>query len=322
MKRPGFTFCICPDLSLIQDYIHSQLAKFPQKEWIKKVFWGDEPLPGNFWSNLNQPNLFGSGQVIILRRAEELPVDFWPDLGQHLKGFKASIWPFFCLEKPWERGKPKIPKVIERQKYWGIAQKKGWIWQNPGLTRAALPGYITKWAKRHGKKISPKVLNVLVSLAPEDSTALNNELKKLEIYLGQREQIELSDLSVLNSYAQIDIFAFFKALQTRGQDIKLWTKILREQLIGGDFLFPFLGLLVREARILWQLATGEEGHVSLYPKLKAQKKNLAQKLGLKKLSNIFELALEAEVNVKTGQFTPEQALEILTAKLIDLFHSC
>ncbi|MBT8762684.1 hypothetical protein KFV02_01910 [Desulfohalobiaceae bacterium Ax17] len=321
MNRPGFTFCICPDLSLIQDYIQRQLDNFPHKKWNKKIFWGDEPLSDNFWSALSQPDLFGTGQVIILRRCEQLPADFWSDLSRYLKGFKACIWPFFCLEKNWERGKPKIPKVIEKQKYWDIAKKKGWIWQNPGLTRASLPDYITKWAKRHGKKITPQVLNVMVSLAPEDSTTLNNELKKLELYVGQREHIELVDLAVLNSYADIDIFAFFKGVQTKGQDIKLWSKVLREQQSGGDFFFPFLGLLVREARILWQLVTGDEKHVSLYPKLKSQKKSMAQKLGLKKLSLIFDLALEAEVNVKTGQYTAEQALEILTAKLIDYFHN-
>ena len=322
MSRPGFTFCICPDLSLIQEYIQGQLARFPQKRWKKKVFWGDEPLPDNFWTVLKQADLFGGGQAVILRRAEELPGEFWSNLAPYLKGFKASIWPFFCLEKPWERGKPKIPKVLEKQKYWAVARKQGWIWQSPGLTRTSLPKYINNWARRQGKKISPKVLNVLVGLAPEDSTALNNELKKLELYLGEREQVELADLSILNSYAEIDIFTFFKALQTRGQDIKLWAKILREQLSGGEFLFPFLGLLVREARILWQLATGDEEHVSLYPKLKSQKKNLARNLGFKKLAKIFELALEAEVNVKTGQYKPEQALEILTAKLIDLYLSC
>ena len=82
-------------------------------------------------------------------------------------------------------------------------------------------------------------------------------------------------------------------------------------------LFPFLGLLLREARILWQILMGER--VRLHPNDAAQKQKLARTLGAQGINRMIKLIVYAEWQVKSGERTTEQALDALVAELSLLF---
>lgn len=86
-------------------------------------------------------------------------------------------------------------------------------------------------------------------------------------------------------------------------------------------LFYFLTMLVREARILWQLALGEEKVVGAPPFALDRKRPLAQRMGPDRLAVIWDLALEAELGVKSGEHSPDQAFERLLAGMAELFGS-
>jgi len=80
---------------------------------------------------------------------------------------------------------------------------------------------------------------------------------------------------------------------------------------GGDMVFPVSSLLLREARQLWQLLHGEDAKVHLYPGLKAEKKNLAKRLGPERISRFWDMVLKADTDIKTGRLKPAQAMENL-----------
>jgi DNA polymerase-3 subunit delta len=86
-----------------------------------------------------------------------------------------------------------------------------------------------------------------------------------------------------------------------------------------DTVLPFLGLMLREARLLWQLASGEGEQVRLPPRVRQEKANMARKLGLVGLARIWTLLMEAETGIKSGQRTPDQAMEMLVSGLLPLF---
>lgn len=89
----------------------------------------------------------------------------------------------------------------------------------------------------------------------------------------------------------------------------------------SDLLFPFSALLLREARILWQLAAGDDQNVTLPSFIKSAKVSLARKLGLPAIGRIFDMVLDAEQGVKSGRLDPEQALNWLVTELLGLFQA-
>ncbi|WP_141721045.1 DNA polymerase III subunit delta [Desulfoplanes formicivorans] len=318
-QRPGFSFCVCPDPERLREHIRLCL-EHTKTDWENKVFWGDEDISPAFWQALSVPNLMGPPRALILRRAHGLKVDFWKSLTPHLKGFKQSIWPFFCLEGAWSKNKPAIPKTIQSRPYWKVATRKKWIWQDPGLTRSNLPETVRRWAGSRQIQFEPGVLQAFCHNLPLETFALHNELEKLSLHLGTRKTVTLSDLTLFEHPMDMDMFTFLRSIQDKRQCLQSWKKILVDQgSTGSDMLFPFLGLLTWETRTMWQLAAGEDKAVRLPPSIKSMKKNMATRLGLIKLSRIFDLIADAETSVKSGRQTPDQALAFTVQELMRTF---
>ncbi len=319
VTRPGFTFCFCPDSELLFEYIRSQLASTDQS-WKIKQFWADEELTEGFWEALNWSGLLGDNLAVVLRRGEHLQTEDWNKLHPALGRFRSRVWPFFCLEREWSKGKPPVPAGLKKQKYWQVAQSKKWVWQSPGLNRDALRSRVQEWARQEGIAVDRKLLAVMVNILPLDGASLKNELDKLACLAGDRGELWTEDLAVLSFQADLDIFAFIRSLQHRGQEAQVWRQVLRNQAKGGsEALFSFLALLLREARILWQLSHGEGGKVWLPGQVKTQKMELARHIGQARMIQLWTLLLEAETGVKTGELSPDQAMEILVSRLTLLF---
>ena len=319
VPRPGFTFCICPDSTLLKEHIHSQLAA-QAETWKVRTFWADDELPDAFWEALTWTNLLGEPTAVVLRRAENLKAEHWKKLHPILGRFKAKIWPFVCVEKEWDRGKPPISAVLQKQAFWKVAEKKGWIYRSAGLDRKSVHRRLRAWAQRQGIDIPEDVVNVLGNALPLDATALNNELGKLELAAAERGAVHAHDLEVLSFQADLDIFAFMRALQGRGQEVSVWRTLLRNQLgANADMVMPFLALLHREARVLWQLKAGEGNKVIMPGRVKAEKTRMAQHLGEHRLTRLWTMVLEAESGIKSGDMTPAQAQELVVSRLMQLF---
>ncbi|MDZ7761037.1 MAG: DNA polymerase III subunit delta [Desulfovermiculus sp.] len=318
-NRPGFTFCICPDGHLIKEYIHSQL-RGQEENWQVRTFWADEELPDAYWQALTWTNLLGRPTAVILRRAENFKAEDWKKLHPILGRFRAGIWPFFCLEKEWDRGKPPISAVLQRQAYWKVAENKGWVWRLAGLDRKGIQQRVERWADKHGIHIPQDVRSVLVYALPLDAAALANELDKLELFLTERKTMQADDLQVLSFQPDLDIFAFIRALQGKGQEVSVWRTLLRNQLgSNADMVMPFLALLLREARILWQLQVGEGNKVWMPGSVKAEKSKMAVRLGPQRLSRLWTMILEAESGIKSGDLSQSQAQELIVSRMMQIF---
>ena len=317
--RPGFSFCICPDGHLIKEYIRSLLAA-QNEEWRMRTFWADEELPDAYWQALTWTSLLARPTAVVLRRAENLKAEQWKKLHPVLGRFRPGIWPFFCLEKQWDRGKPQIPAVLQKQAFWKVAEDKKWVWRSAGLDRKELQQRIEQWAAARGLEIPQHVRSVLIHALPLDAAALSNELQKLGLLLAERTTMQADDLQVLSFQPDLDIFAFLRALQQKGREKEVWRTLLRNQLgANADMVMPFLALLLREARILWQLQAGEQDKVWMPGRVKAEKAKLAQRLGPQRLSRLWTMILEAESGIKSGDFSQAQAQELVVSRMMQVF---
>lgn len=317
--RPPFYFCVCPDTWLIQERITQVIAAAGCVQWARQTFWGDEPLDASFWTALTMTGLLsilGNGRVLVIRRAHLLPVKTLGDMEPLLRRAKPDLWVFFCLEGEWKGKTPAVPATVGKQPYFQAAKKRGWVWEAPAYTESTLKEFVRQWAKKRKIGFASGVEASLLNVLPLDGARMRNELEKLELLLGERRQVESTDLGLLGGESAMNSFAFLKTVLTRTADLSAWRTVLADQnATGSGMLMPFLGLLQREVRILWQLLAGEDNKVALPPGIKREKKQLAALLGEDGLVRIWDLIFQAEWDLKTGRKQAEQIMEFLAANL-------
>lgn len=325
-SRPGYVFCICPDGRLSRNAVDAYLAASPPPPsggglapvagaWVCRSFWGDEELPAAFWEALTLQGLFATPQAIVLRNAHLLPAETWRRLNAALSTASALTWPFLCLEGSWEKNQPKIPAHIKKLRCLDFAEKRKWIWQQPGLDARGIRQHVTEAAKRLGVRFAPGALDALTASLPPDAATIENELTKLAL-LCDDGQITTAHTAWIDHAPAFDIFAFLRQVQS-GNAAAMWKTLLREERQSDDLIFPLLGLLQREARLLWQLRAGESPQ--MHPSSAAAKKDLAVRLGFTGLADLWDAMHTAELAIKSGARTPAQALDALLGALTHIF---
>ncbi len=316
-KRPGFSICAGPDSMLLRRRAEELLAAWPAQEaWERRVFWADEGLPAEFWEALTLQGLFAAPKALVLRQAQALPAAEWRELSQALGRRNDAVWPFIFLEVDFEKGKPKIPAHIAKLGCLAFAEKQGWLEGLPGLGQGELPGFIKAEAQRLGLTMASGAPEALSRVMPRDATAIGLEMSKLAL-ASKDGSIRPEAAELLTASRDLDIFTFIRLIQRGDNPAAVWEQYFKDAQGSERNLFSFLGMLLREARILWQILSGEP--VFLPPQAIAQAKSLARGLGYPGLARIWDLALRADKSVKTGEASPDQAQELLLADLFRLF---
>jgi DNA polymerase-3 subunit delta len=324
LHNAGFFFLVCPDVGLLQEELKTITAGLGGSDFDTIVYRGDhDEFPGRFWDELGMPNLMGKRKVLVLRRADAQNAEFWKALVPRLAGFNEACRLIVCMEGDWTKGnwnspsKAKLPATLTKQKYWKVAEKKGWIWTSPGLDARTLASFAESYLGERGVKLQKSTAARLAEALPEDAAAAKTELEKLALWVGEGNEVRPEDLQVISHTAEMDFYAFMNAAITGSNLPQVWKVIVaeKEAASGDGVFFRFLFGLQREARMLWQLAVGEGQAVRLPPKVKQSKEAMARRLGTQGLARLWDLILEAEMGVKTGNRSPEQAFEALAAGL-------
>ena len=328
MARPGFTICVCPDRYLVRAHIEAALDAAPPESgggllgggpassWERHAFWGDDPLPPAFWEHLTLQGLFGTPKAVIVHNAQNIPADTWKKISAAVSSPNAETWPFFCLYVAFERGKAKIPAHIASLACMRFAEQKGWMWSSPGLDERGKTLFIGNEAKRRGLTFAPGALEAVASRLPLDATTIGTEMDKLALTAANNE-ISRESADILDHEAEPDVFSLIRNLQQKRGNLAVWEQALASERGSDSMAFAFLAMLAREARQLWQISLGEP--VRLPPQVLSAKTALARSLGLAGIAKLWHLALEADKGVKTGERTPDQALDALLASLSLLF---
>lgn len=312
--RPGFSFLLCPDPELIRQRLDALVAEHGQgRPWERRVHWGDEELPGSFWADLTVPDLMGTPRLVVVRRAHKLLKETWDKLTQPLGSFNAAIWPVFCLEAEADRKGPKPPAVLVKTRFWPVAEKRGWVWTSPGLTPQGMEDFVRAHAARAGLTVAPDTLRALCQALPCDALGAKNELDKIALAAAPGGAITGEHLGLVSFEAGMDVFAFIAAIIEGRRGDQVWKKVLdnRQASASDDIFFAFLSLLQREARLLWELASGEPPSAWMPPGAQRAKAEVARRVGPGAAARVFDLAMQAEFGVKTGQRSPEQAFEAM-----------
>lgn len=329
MTRPAFSFCLCPDSRLLQNRLDTLLAAHPPEQaaaWQRFVFWGDEGLPPAFWEHLTLQGLFAQPKALVIRNANVIPADNLKPLSAALLPLAGHthaplpsplIWPLICLEVGFERGKPKVPPHIQRLPAYKVAEERGWLDLTPGLTPQSLPSFVKAEASRAGLNLNPQEIGMLCTALPPDAAFITSELGKLALSTDADGRLPKGAGALPAQTQELGIFELMRLVQQNSKAPHAWRQILESRLSGESMVFGFTAILLREARILWQSLVGEP--VSLPPQIAVQKKIAAESLGFKGIAKLWDLALNVDKGIKSGERSPDQAFEMLAAELFLLF---
>ncbi len=347
MSRPGFYFCICPDAGLIKRHIEDLLVQYPAEvsgdaggglmgsslmggdmsalmgsseksasaSWQKHVYWGDEELPASFWENLTLQGLFSTPKVLILRNAQAINAAQWKELSSAIAQPNPLTWLIICFEVPFEKDKPKLAAHLAKLKPLLFSDKKGWIWRHSGLDINGIRNYIISKAPKLHLTFEADALTALCASVPADATAIDSELEKLCL-AADAGHVRLEMVGSGSYVPESDIFSFMKYIYA-GNLSAAWAEIYRSQKDIEALLFPFLALLSRDTKILWQILAGEAVRLPSY--LAREKETCARRLGYEGITKIFSCIVQAELSIKSGEKSVEQCLETLVVQLTDLF---
>ena len=288
--------------------------------WERFVFWGDEPLPSAFWEHLTLQGLFATAKALIIKNAQNIPAEGLRTLSSALlRTPSATVWPILCFEIAFDHGKPKLAPHIQKLPLYVHAEKNKLLDVLPGLTPTNFPAFISREAEHLGIHLTPVQAGQLASLLPMNAQEAGNELAKLALCTTEDGRLPPNLGDFVSHTPELGIFELLRALQHKGSALAVWRRILEDQLGGENMVFAFNSLVVREARILWQLLAGEA--VFLPPQAANAKRTLARSLGFSGIARLWELALQADKGIKTGERSPDQAFEAITAELFLFFHA-
>lgn len=323
MVRPPYTLCLCPDSYLLRLRVESLLSTHPPSEgggWQRFVFWGDEPLPQTFWEHLTLQGLFATAKALIIKNAQNIPAEGLRTLSAALlRSPSATVWPLVCFEVAFDHGKPKLAPHIQKLPLFQHAEKNNLLDITQGLAQANFTAFISKEAARLGINLTPVQASQLATLLPVNAQEAGNELAKLALCTTEDGRLPPNLGEIVGHTPELGIFELLRALQQKNSAPAVWRRILEDQLGGDNMVFAFNSLVLREARTLWQILAGEP--VYLPPQAAAAKKALARSLGFSGIARLWELALQADKGIKTGERTPDQAFEAIAAELFLFFHA-
>ncbi|NOZ26492.1 MAG: DNA polymerase III subunit delta [Chloroflexi bacterium] len=188
----------------------------------------------------------------------------------------------------------------------------------------ALPAWIRQRAKEKGGEISPRAAALLANAVGQNLRLLDTELDKLIAYAGDGRPIEPADVETMVPYTQeIKVFALTNAIGERRARAAF--NHLQQLRSAGETAPQLLAMITRQFRILLQVTelsrTGLTdrqiaSELRLRDFMVEQARRQMRHWTLSEITAAFDLLLETDVAIKTGQLDPDTALDLLLVDLL------
>jgi DNA polymerase-3 subunit delta len=186
--------------------------------------------------------LLGADKLVVINEAR-LPGEQQPAVIGLLQNLAPGTEVVF--RNPAVDGRTKLYKWIAE--HGEVAEFKPFApWEQASLER-----WLRAEAKKRGKGISDDAVRLLIEVSGSALRPLVNELEKLATYCGERTEITESDVAALASPGEADAFSLLDKLRRKelGTSLALLQRLIR----GGEDLFPLLGLIASQYRLMLQI---------------------------------------------------------------------
>ncbi len=195
----------------------------------------------------------------------------------------------------------------------------------------ALARWIRDQAEKSGGSFTPQAAGLLASLVGTDKRHAVQEIDKLLAFVGYRRPVEVDDVQNLATPIELeDVSQVFKMVDALGnRDGRTALNQLHNLLHQREPLSLF-GMIIRQFRLILQAreiseAGGDAESVreklKLHPFVAQKIQTQARNFELASLDTIYRHLLKLDEQIKTGQVTPETALDTLVASFTLPSHS-
>jgi DNA polymerase-3 subunit delta len=263
-------------------------------------------------ARLSTRAMFSKRRLIRVQGIEAWGKDHQQDLGAYL----GKPGPGTCLVLTCAQRKPvaALATVME-----GVGSVVDFAPPSPG----ELPGWVHAQARAAGHEMTAEAAALLVERAGPQPHALEGELAKLCLYVGQRERIEAADVEhVVSPRRQHSVFELLRHVG-KGEGLRA-VAVLRRLLLSGEPPLVILHLLARQIRLTWQIKDGLErsvGNAELRQRLKLPEFALreyqrsAALFSEEALRRAHELITAGDLALKSSAAAPENLMEALILSL-------
>jgi DNA polymerase-3 subunit delta len=262
-----------------------------------------------FFAQARVSTLWGSSQLLVLRRANAYPAEALTAVAAYLD--HPAPHSLVVLTAPGLKA-----REMEKHALFGRLLKNEAALGFFRLREGELLPWLAQEAKRLGKSLPPAAAQRLVEVVGDNLSELHQELKKLALFAGAEATLTPQQVNQLASHSRsYNIFALVEALGEASVQRRL--SALNHLLELGEPPPRILGMLARQVRLLirYKEAAPQATPADLSKQLKLAPgfvKKLgrqAQHFSLKALKSHLNLLHHADLSLKTSAANPRLWLE-------------
>lgn len=191
----------------------------------------------------------------------------------------------------------------------------------------SLPGWVVQRTHFRGGEIERRAAAVLAQNIGGNLRLLDQEIQKLLLYIGERDEITVEDVQVMVPYIQ-SADVIFQLVDAVGQrDGRHAVTYLHRLLEVGEHPLGIFGMIVRQFRLLIQIRWLIDQHypqpqivsrLKLHPYVAKKVAAQADRFTPSQLRQAYRLLMAADLSIKRGEVPAELALDMLVARLTRL----
>lgn len=251
-------------------------------------------------------------RLVVVRDADGLDASGMPGLLKYFEDPSLSTCLIFVISKIDKRKRlhTQLEKFGKSVVFWSLRDEQVIAW-------------ISERVKTSGKRIAFQAASLLQGLVGNDLKGLANEIDKLLIYIGDREEIGLED--VKNLAPDVKEYTIFDLISAVGRKeaykaLKVLSRLIKE----GVEPTKILGMIVKRFREIFQIKA------MLVKKVPFGQ--IARDLGIREfflrdiikeagnfsvdeIGRVFENLLKADLDIKSSVKSPQLVLELLVLGL-------
>ncbi|NPC93380.1 DNA polymerase III subunit delta [Bacillus sp. WMMC1349] len=265
----------------------------------------------------------GERRLVIVKNPSFLTAEKKKEKHEHNLGMleayitQPAPYSVFVLLAPYE-------KLDERKKLTKLLKKHAYMVEAKELNGKETADFIKSLAKSEGKQVETEAAEELVILCNASLSAIDQEIKKLSTYIGERELIALADVKKLVARGlEQNIFELINKIVNRNRTEAL--QIFYDLLKQNEEPIKMMALIVNQFRLILQTKYFSQqgyGQKQIASNLKVHPFRIklaidqAKLFSEEELKNIIEQLAVMDYEMKTGKKDKQLLLELFLLKLL------
>ncbi len=323
-KLSPVNFFYGPEELLKEEAVQSiirQLDESGLRDFNLDILYGDETDAAQIVDRISALPMMVERRVVVVRNIDEL-------LLQERRSLLEYLQPPSAKKKLSEHLQERFGHICLIMTAHDVDTRKGFYRDLKKVVNCVnfplrqekeIPGWVRQRAKKYGKSIDDETSQLLCDSVGNNTIALDNELQKLAIYIGERTTIDAQAVAAVVGELRVHtVFEFCDtiALGNLARAMALLTRLLEAGITPFNLMGTLRWRLSRMARERGGRQRGSwSGRVAPGTTGSGRCSRQSADLSERNLERMFADLYETELNLKMGRQKPKTAMTLLVYKL-------